>query len=134
MLPNTLPEYLRHYIDAQGWSLRDAEAQLGVSRAALSNILTNAEVTPRLDTLEQLATALNLPLWKMIELAGFDLDLTTTPEDKAARLLSLARRQPAYQPIVDHLLDLHPDDLEGVLVYLEAAELRRKRLYGEQSG
>lgn len=132
-MPNSLPGYLKHYIDSQGWSLRDAEAKLGVSRAALSNILNHEDVVPRLDTLEQLASALHLPLWRLIELAGFDLDLSASPEDQAARLLALARKQSAYQPVVQHLLDLHPDDLEGVLVYLEAAELRRKRLAGEQS-
>lgn len=122
-----LAAFVARQMEQRGWGLRAAERETGVSKTALKNILDNADVVPEMDTLVKLANAFGVPLWRIVEMCGFDLGLPTTPTDRAQRLAALVAAMPEYQPIVDQLLTLTPEDLEGVLLYLEAIRLRRQR-------
>ncbi len=114
-------------------SYRALEEKTKVSRGSLENLIgkENKEF-PKLETLEKLSTAYKLPLWRVVEMAGIDLGLPRTPSDLAQQLTSLASRMPEIDPIVGFLLKLHPDDLRGVVAYLET--LDRLRWDGPQSG
>jgi transcriptional regulator with XRE-family HTH domain len=123
----TLAAYVQNQMKQRGWSLRDAERETGVSRSALDNILKNEDVTPGLDTLTKLASVFGIPLWRIVEMCGFDLGIPREPSNQSQRLTTLINSMPQLQPIVDHLLALQPDDLGGILDYLELVELRRNR-------
>lgn len=107
-------------------SYRELEGVTRVSRGALENIINrdNTEL-PKLETLEKIAVAYHLPLWRIVEMAGADLDLPGDADMLARQLTGLAANLPEIDPIVEHLLSLHPDDLRGVVAYLEA--VRRQR-------
>lgn len=107
-------------------SYRDLEEKTKVSRGSLENIIGQQNTDfPKLETLNKLAKAYRLPLWRIIEMAGIELGLPGTPDDLARRLTSLGDRIPEIQPIVGFLLKLHPDDMRGVVAYLETLDRLR---------
>lgn len=112
-------------------SYRDLEAATGVSRGSLEGIARD-QITefPKLETLDKLATYFKLPLWRVIEMAGIDLGLHRSVSDTIDQLNSLARRMPEIEPIVVYLLKLYPEDLRGVVAYLEALDRQRNRAQG----
>jgi transcriptional regulator with XRE-family HTH domain len=107
-------------------SYRDLEEKTKVSRGSLENIIgqQNTEF-PKLETLDKIAKAYQLPLWRVIEMAGIELGLPGTPDDLARQLTSLGNRIPEIQPIVGYLLKLHPDDVRAVVAYLETLDRLR---------
>lgn len=107
--------------------LRALARKTGVSHNALSNLMTSETAIPELETLVRISQAFGMPLWRIIDLAGFDLGLPRSPSDQAQRLAGLVEQLPEFQPIVSYLLSLQPDDLEGVLTYLESLNRRRGR-------
>src|SRR5579859_5746316 len=120
-----LTEHIRGVLDRNKWSLREGAEQLGMNKGTLESIL-KPNTTPRLETLQELARALRLPLWRVVQMAGVNLDLPMSADERAARLASLAKEMPQYQKIVDHLLDLDPADTDGILMHLEGIALRRQ--------
>lgn len=110
-------------------SYRDLEEKTKVSRGSLENIIgqQNKEF-PKLETLEKIAKAYKLPLWRVIEMAGIELGLPGTPDDLARQLTSLGNRIPEIRPIVGFLLKLHPDDMRGVVAYLRTVDQLRDGL------
>jgi hypothetical protein len=98
-----------------------------VSRTALRNILEKPDVVPELETLEKLSLAFGMPLWRIVEMTGFDLDLPKSDSERTRRLAALLDTNPEFRPIVDHMLRLQPGDFDGILVYLEGLQLRRGR-------
>lgn len=112
-------------------SYRILEDKTGVSRGSLENIINKTNVDfPKLETLDKLATYFKMPLWRVIEMAGIDLGLNRSVSDTIDQLNSLARRMPEIEPIVVYLLKLYPEDLRGVVAYLEALDRQRNRAQG----
>lgn len=120
--------WLTQQMERNGWGLRATERETGVSKTAIRNILDNRAMTPELETLKRLSLAFHTPLWRLVEMAGFDLGLPQSEDERARRLLALFKNNPSYRPIVDHMLALDPNDIDGILVYLEGLEARRNRL------
>lgn len=114
--------------ELQTRSYRDIEDKAGVSRGAIEKIVRGQVTIPRLETLEKLATYWSLPLWRVVEMAGIDLGLPTAPDDLARQLTSLSLRLPEIEPIVHFLLKLHPEDLRGVVAYLQTIDRLRDGL------
>jgi transcriptional regulator with XRE-family HTH domain len=112
-------------------SYREMEAATDVSRGALENIARGQNTDfPKLETLEKLATYWKLPLWRVIEMAGVNLGLPRSIDETVQQLSSLAKRLPEIEPIVQYLLKLYPEDLRGVVAYLEALDRSRNRTEG----
>jgi transcriptional regulator with XRE-family HTH domain len=122
-----LAEYLQAQLRQRNWTLRIAEEQTQMSRETLSRIMRGDERAPRLDTLQQVAEGFDLPLWRVIELAGYDIGIQSSPATQAARLEVISRAMPHLAPLLDRLLEASPDDLDAILVYLEALQMRRAR-------
>jgi transcriptional regulator with XRE-family HTH domain len=120
-----LAALLRKRMKDEGWTWREFEAFTGLSKSALANIIDNPDVTPGLETLTKLARAFKMPLWRVVEMAGFDLELSHGDLSQTQRLASLMQSMPQYRPVVDYLVGVEPDDLEGILVYLETLQRRR---------
>lgn len=109
-------------------SYRDLEAKTGVSRGALEGIVREQiKEFPKLETLDKLAAYWKLPMWRVVEMAGIDLGLPRSIDETVQQLMSLAQRLPEIEPIVQYLLKLYPEDLRGVVAYLEALDRQRNR-------
>ena len=120
-----LATYLKNQMRDNNWTWRVAEEVTGVSKSALANIIENPDVIPGLETLAKLARALKLPLWRVVEMAGFDLELNHGDLSQAQRLAGLMDAMPQYRPVVDYLVQIQDsDDIEGILVYLETLQRR----------
>jgi transcriptional regulator with XRE-family HTH domain len=118
---------LRKFIQDKGWTLRQAEEHFKISRSRLSDLMNEKVDSPEVETLTNLAAGLELPLWQVIEDFGINLGLSQAPSDLARRLAGLVETSPEYAPLAPYLLTLHPDDLNGLLAFLETQQRLRAR-------
>lgn len=123
-----LTAHVQRLMREEDWSYREAAGVLGVSKRVIEAIAKD-QFNPELDTLRKLAKALKLPLWRVVQMSGVDLDLPKSSGERTRRLTALAETMPQYQAIVDHLLALNPDDADGILMHLEG--IARRRAQGE---
>ena len=65
--------------EARGWTMRELGRNAGVTQPTISKIINIQGRRPDLDTLNSLAVALDIPLYKLIEACGFNIGI-----DKAA--------------------------------------------------
>lgn len=114
---------------------RDLEEKTGLSRGTLEYLAKERnEDYPKLETLDKLATYWKLPLWRVIQMADVDLGLLRSIDETVQQLMSLAKRLPEIEPIVQYLLKLYPEDLRGVVAYLEAVDRQHNRNQGWSDG
>jgi transcriptional regulator with XRE-family HTH domain len=112
-------------------SYREMAEKTKLSHGALEHLVKSRnEEFPKLETLDKLATYWQLPLWRVIEMAGVDLGLPRSIDETVQQLTSLAKRLPEIEPIVQYLLKLYPEDLRGVVAYLEALDRQHSRNRG----
>lgn len=123
-----LRAWLRAEMDRRSWTKRDVATASGgaVSATTVQSLLDGTTKTPTLGILDGLGEVFGVPLWRMIELAGFSVDLTA-PGAVADRMARLMEADPMYQRIAAELARLHPDDAAAVVAYLEGARLRRQQ-------
>lgn len=115
--PTELARFLSSFMRAEGLSLRDMESRTGVSKALLNNLINGKVVEPRLSTLVGIARAVDLPLGRVIELAGFDLGLPTSPDALAegrAQAAATVQHQ-RWCRLLERLAGLDPDELDALL-------------------
>lgn len=111
-------------IQKEGVSLRDLEERSEIdgvplaSKSAIREVIKNPERKPRITTLLGIAMALQLPLWQVINMAGYDLGLPVTDDPLLKDLQALAQREPESKQLLDLLLAADPKDRQAVLNYL----------------
>lgn len=119
-------------------SYRELADKTGVSHGTLEYLAKERnDDFPKLETLTKLADHWKLPMWRVIEMAGVDLGMPRSINETVQQLSSLAKRLPEIEPIVQYLLRLYPEDLRGVVAYLEALDRqwnRQQGLSGEETG
>jgi transcriptional regulator with XRE-family HTH domain len=116
-----LSEALSKRVETEG--LRPFAKRLGIAHTTLDSLARNARTSaPEIETLQRIAAGLELPLWRVVEMAGINLELPQSDDDRVRRLVGMARRHPALQALVDHLIELapnRPEFVDGMLGYLE---------------
>jgi transcriptional regulator with XRE-family HTH domain len=122
-----LANFLREQMKGHGWSQKDLAAESGVPAPTLSRLLNTADVEPELTTLVKLSSALEVPLWRLISLAGFPVEPPANAEAQASRLVALGEAFPWLIPVMEEFAGLAADDRESILTYLEALRLRRQK-------
>jgi hypothetical protein len=125
----TLSELLQRELEAAG-SMTALAAKTGTAHTALQAIIDGTTTVPKLETLVRFSQAFNLPLWRVVEMAGFDLGLDRGSATQAQRLASLLNDHPEFGPIVDDLTAMNPDDFEGMLRHLEGLVIAYQRRQG----
>lgn len=116
----SLAEFLQREMERRGWSQRDVTIQTGVARTSISNILENPDAVPTVETLVRFSQTFSIPLWRLLEIAGFDPGVPNdTPQGITARIAALAAQLPEYRDILYRLGEIDPRDATGVLAYLE---------------
>jgi transcriptional regulator with XRE-family HTH domain len=123
---SALANFLREQLRARGWSQTDLAAEAGLPKTTVSRLLNDRVDEPELSTLMKLSVALEIPLIRLIELAGFPVEAPAPPAAQHQRLTILAESLPWLTPIVEQLAALEPADLESVLTYLEVLRQRRR--------
>lgn len=120
-----LASFLKAYMTEHGLKLRDMELRSGVSRTVINSLITGKEHEPRLTTLAGIARAVELPLWRIIALAGVELELPDATTSAAAQLAALAARSPTFERLLERLLLAHEAQLQAVVNYLETPDAER---------
>lgn len=123
--PLSLADFLQREIDKRKWSRRELASKSKVSRGSLDNIWDDPGATPALETLEKLADTFGLPLWRLVEAAGFNLGLPATPSELEKRTAQLLAREPQFQSMAPYLATLDPYDWQATLAFLEGLTSRR---------
>ena len=113
-----LSEFLKRELAAAG-SMSSLAVKTGVAYTALQAIIDETTAAPKLETMVKFSQTFKLPLWRIVEMAGFDLGLEHSNATQAQRLASLLNQMPEFRPVVDELLEMNPDDFEGMLRHLE---------------
>jgi len=121
-----LSSFVDQQLKQRNWTLRVAEEEIGVSKTALSNLINDVQ-KPDLETLVKVSKAFSLPLWRIVEMAGYDLGFNASTKSTAERIASLIEAVPEFREGLERLLSASPDDIEGMLAYLEAQQLVRNR-------
>jgi transcriptional regulator with XRE-family HTH domain len=115
-MTSRLSQYLRDEISRRGWLNKDLAQAAGLKEGSLSYILNNPTSIPRLDTLQALATALDVPLTRLIQLCGYPLEPERfSLEDEQA--LAQVRATPHMAVLLDKLMDM-PDTARRYLLVL----------------
>lgn len=120
-----LADFLVQEMNRNKWSKRKLEAHTGVSRGAIDKILDGSTEAPTLETLARFSETLKVPFWRIMEMAGPDMGVPPTLTGQVQRVLALAQAMPQLEVVVDQILELRPEEMEGVLAYLEALKRRR---------
>lgn len=114
-----LSDELERYKREHNISWRELEELADVSKTALHDLIhPDPKRRPRISTFIGVAKALELPLWKVIQMAGYDPGLSDTTEDQARQLVSLAEHQADVQQLLDLLLKADSKDRRAVLNFL----------------
>jgi len=114
----TLIQFLAR--ELEGNSLRELEAKIGVSHAAIQRLVKGSlQNYPELETLEKIAHAFGLPLWRVREMAGLDLGLTAKDHALVSCVASLVAHEPLFRQLYERMIDARTEELEAVLIYLE---------------
>lgn len=111
--------------ELEGHSLRDLEAKIGISHAAIQRIAHGRlRGYPDLDTLKKIAEAYGQPLWRVLEMAGLDLGLTARDHQLVTCVASLVEHKPRFRQLFERMIDAKTEEIEAVLVYLEVCALK----------
>lgn len=116
-------------------SIRDVAARIGIGKSTLDNLLYSAKQFPKAESIEKIADYLEKPAYEVWRLAGFDVELPSNV-DQGAALMQLARDRPELRRLIRQLPKLTPQQVQSLLVYLEAlrTEELRAELRGELRG
>jgi transcriptional regulator with XRE-family HTH domain len=100
-----LSSFLKTYMQAQGLTLREMEQRSQVSRSLLHSIINSQEHEPRLSTLQGIARGTEVPLWRIIEMTGVNLELDDRPSEEAERIAHTATVLAKVRQIWQHVID-----------------------------
>lgn len=125
MSMSALANFLRERLDERGWEQKDLVTQSGLKKATISRLLNGQVDDPELPTFVALSEALEVPLWRLLEQAGYKIDRPTDPADSDRQLARQIEASPELRPIVQWLFDLDFDDRAAVMSFVEV--LRRRR-------
>jgi transcriptional regulator with XRE-family HTH domain len=118
---NDLTSALRKYKEEHNYTLHQMEEKFGVGKSSLHQILNGETETPRLTTLKKIAETLELPLWKVIRMAGFNLGF------EEMELLRLeAEQNPDLKLLLELLGEISEEDRDAILEYALFLQSRKK--------
>ena len=119
----SLREWIEREMKAKGWSRRTLASEAEISRGTLDNVFSKPDAMPDLDTLAALAKVFDAPLWRVVEMAGFESGVA--PTAGADRIAQVLASTPELQEIAGLLEQVPAADRTGVLLYLQVLHARR---------
>lgn len=129
-----LARYLRSRIDNGDITQVEIERRSGIPDSTLSRIISGEVDEPKASQIAQIAKALEMPFWRLMQIAGYT---TSTPGDlseEAQRLAVSLEAQPDLRALMDEASDLLPEDRDATRGYIADLQDRRlKRLQARQA-
>ena len=119
----TLADFLKREEDAIG--LVALAQKTGVAHTSLRKLI-NGDYKREIETFIKIADAYAIPLWKVMEMAEYDLGLSQ--DEVARRLSSVLDILPEARSIFARLADMDPKDLAAIVVHIDALIEARNRL------
>jgi transcriptional regulator with XRE-family HTH domain len=99
-----------------------------IPKGTVSRFLNGQVKDHELPTFVVFSEVLQVPLWRLLEAAGYEIERPTDPAESDRRLARQIEATPELRPIVQWLFDLDMDDRVAVEAFVEAW----KRRHGEQ--
>lgn len=127
MKPNmNLANFLKKRMKQEGVTQKDFTDRFGIPKATVSRWLNgNIGDPPELPTFVAFSEALQTPLWRLLEQAGFEVERPTDPAESDRRLARQIEATPELRPIVQWLFDLDLNDRAAVMTFVEILQRRR---------
>lgn len=119
-----LANHIKKRMDELNIAQKDLTDRFGISKGTASRLLNGQIEDPELPTFVLLSEALQEPLWKLLEIAGYKVERPTDPADSDRQLARQIEATPELRPIVQWLFDLDIDDRAAVLAFAEALKRR----------
>lgn len=117
-------------LSARGWNQTRFASESKISKPTVSRILNDPEYSPDLKTMAMIAATLQIPLRRVLEANGYDVEATHQTDD--VRLQSLLRAVPELQLFLEPLMYLTEDDRLAVLTYAEMLLQKRQEAEHQQ--
>lgn len=125
-MPSGIAAFIRAEIDARGMTQAAFAERAGIRKSSLSYILNTPNMRPRIGTLERIAQALDVPITRLIEVAGIpvpprrhDAGDDAETEQVGTRLTAMVESVPELAGLLDHLTQLPQEDIQAVARYVE---------------
>ncbi len=110
-------------------SQQELTTKFGIPSGTVSRWMNgNLGDNPTLQIFVAFSEALQTPLWKLLEQAGYRIEEPTDPEVAERELARQIEATPELLPIVHWLLDLDLSDRAAVMTFVEILQRRRAEL------
>lgn len=109
----------------RGWKAADLAANSELSEATISRIKNNPDYKPDLGTLAAVAIALDIPLRRVVEACGYNVEAGAANASDEVRAAALIRAVPDLRVYVEMLANLKPDDRLVILAVAEKMAAQR---------
>lgn len=125
--PNmNLANFLKRRMKEVGVEQKDLTDKFGISKGTASRWLNGLiGDPPELPTFVAFSEALQTPLWRLLEQAGYEVERPTDPAESDRQLARQIEATPELRPIVQWLFDLDLDDRAAVMTFVEVLQRRR---------
>lgn len=119
-----LAAYLRGKIERGEVTQVELERLSNIPDSTLSRIINGGVGEPKASQIAQIAKALDMPFWKLMQIAGFTTDTPGHPSEDVLRIATNLEEQPDLRQMMDAAADLLPGDRDAVLALI--ADLQRR--------
>ena len=122
-----LASFLQHEADKRGWLMRELAIKAELPTSTLYKILNNPDQIPSLKTLAALASALEMPLSRLIATCGYDVHtIPPSQEDVDRNIQIVLSAVPEFRQFLEEMAGFSLDEQASVLAYIEL--LRRQKM------
>lgn len=122
-----LAVYLRGKIERKEITLVELERRSGIPDSTLSRIVSGEVDEPKASQIAQLAHGLEMPFWKLMQIAGYTTEVPGNPSEDAQRIAATLEAQPDLRELMDEVAGLAPEDREATRAYIDVLQVRRLR-------
>lgn len=106
----TLAEFIKTKREEKNWSMRELAEKAGISHSEIARMEKGERLNPSAATLRVIATALNVPITKLLETVGLVDEM----------------KKPIIAARIKGSDDLTPDEMNEVEKYIDYLKSRRK--------
>lgn len=130
-----LATFLRGKIDRREITQSELEIGSGIPDSTLSRIINGQVEEPKASQIAQIAQALGMPFWQLMQIAGYTTAIPGDPSEEAQRIAIALESQPDLRQLFDEAENLQPEDRDAVRAYIlllqrqrqERAQTRQRR-------